>query len=428
MVVVGAGVAGLSCAYYLQRLGLEVVIVESNRVGSGASYANGGWLCPAQAGPLPEPGLTLYGMRSLFDRGSALYFDRRQLARLAPWLLRFWTYCNEADHARGTAAIARLGQPIFDLIEEMRDDGVEFELHKQGMVYAGESEAAVRTELAKLAPMRDYGFDLPDDVVCGDALRELEPALSSRVSAGFLVEQHWHVRSDTLTAGLAEVLRARGAEILEGAEVRDFVREGNRLTHVRTAGGDLEAGSVVLAAGSWTTPLARSIGIDLPMETGKGYSFWVEPTVMPRHAILLSDVHVGCTPFGDRMRIGGTMEFSGINTRLDRGRIDTIVAGARASFVPWARPEIESEWAGLRPITADGLPVIDRAGDLVNTYLATGYAMQGVTLAPSAGAALAELIATGKRPPVLEPFRLDRFPRVALSRALNGHALAGGRA
>ena len=120
-------------------------------MGSGASYANGGWLCPAQAGPLPEPGLTLYGMRSLFDRGSALYFDRRQLARLAPWLLRFWTYCNEADHARGTAAIARLGRPIFDLIEEMRDDGVEFELHKQGMVYAGESEAAVRTELAKLA-------------------------------------------------------------------------------------------------------------------------------------------------------------------------------------------------------------------------------------------------------------------------------------
>ena len=122
------------------------------------------------------------------------------------------------------------------------------------------------------------------------------------------------------------------------------------------------------------------------------------------------------------------MEFSGINTRLDRGRIDNVVAGARASFVPWARPEIESEWAGLRPITADGLPVIDRAGDLVNTYLATGYAMQGVTLAPSAGAALAELIVTGNRPPVLEPFRLDRFPRVALSRALNGHALAGGRA
>ena len=165
------------------------------------------------------------------------------------------------------------------------------------------------------------------------------------------------------------------------------------------------------------------------MEPGKGYSFYVRPSVMPRHAILLGDVHVGCTPYGDRIRIGGTMEFSGINSRLDQRRIDSIVTGARASFQPWQTPEIEAVWAGMRPIPADGLPILDRAGELANTYIATGHGMQGVTLSPPSGRLMAELIATGTRPAGLEPFRLDRFPRFALQRIAsraNGFGRGGG--
>ncbi len=425
VVVVGGGVAGLCCAYYLRKQGREVTIVESNRVGSGASFANGGWLCPAQAGPLPEPGLTLYGMRALFDRDSALYFKPSGIGRLAPWLLRFWTYCNEADHTAGTAAIARLGHDVFELVEAMRADGVEFELHKQGMLFAARETEVARAELHKLAPMRAHGYDLPDDVLVGAELHALEPALSPAIDAGFLVRQHWHVRSDSFTAGLAAVLRRDGVVIQEGAEVFELVRQGRRLTHVRTAAGDLAADAVVLAAGAWTTPLAHSIGVSLPMEPGKGYSFSVQPSVVPLHAILLADVHVGCTPFDDRMRIGGTMEFSGINNRLDRRRIETIVAGAKQAFVEWSSPEIADEWAGMRPIAADGLPILDRAGAIENTYIATGGGMQGVTLAPPSGQALAELITTGRRPALLEPFRLDRFQRLPLprgTRRTHGHA------
>ena len=337
VVVVGGGVAGLCCAYYLRRLQFDVTVVESNRIGSGASLGNGGWLCPAQAGPLPEPGLTLYGMRALFNRDSSLYFKRSELQRLAPWLLRFRTYCNPADHAAGTTAIAQLGYDVFDLIEEMRADGVEFELHKQGMVYAARSVADARNELQKLAPMRDY-YDLPDDVITGTELHELEPALADEVDAGFLIKQHWHVRPDTLTKGLADALRRDGVEIQEGAEVFELVRQGRRITHVRTAAGDLAADTVVLAAGSWTTPLAHTIGISLPMEPGKGYSFTVEPSVLPQHAVLLVDIHVGCTPYAGRIRIGGTMEFSGINNRLDRRRIESILTGAQRSFQPFASP------------------------------------------------------------------------------------------
>ena len=156
----------------------------------------------------------------------------------------------------------------------------------------------------------------------------------------------------------------------------------------------------------------QQLEVDLPVQAGKGYSFMVTPSVAPSHAILLADVHVGCTPFAEGMRIGGTLEFSGVNLHLDRHRIDQTIAGARASFQPWLSDEVESEWAGMRPIAPDGLPVLDLVAPFENLFVANGYSMQGMTLGPPAGEAMADYITTGRRPQVLEPFALDRFPRL----------------
>lgn len=412
MVVVGGGVAGLCGAYYLAKRGAAVTVVESNRVGSGASAGNGGWLCPAQAGPLPEPGLTVMGMRALLNRDSALYFKPSKLSEISPWLLRFWSYCNPRAYRHGLAAVARLGARVFELVDAMVADGVEFELHRQGMLLASRDPAGIRGELKKLQPMREFGYELPDEILLDDELHATEPALSEEMRAGFVVPQHWHVRPESFNRGVAAAARQLGVEIVEGAEVVDFLLDGDRVAGLRTAAGDHEADSVLVAAGSWTPRILTQLGIDCPIQAGKGYSFMVAPTVMPSHAILLADVHVGCTPFGEGMRIGGTLEFSGVNLHLDRHRIDQTIAGARASFRQWARPEVESEWAGMRPIAPDGLPVVDRAAPYANLFVATGYSMQGMTLGPPAGEAIAEFIVSGERPEVLRPFALDRFPRL----------------
>ena len=416
IVVVGGGVAGICCAYYLRRQGESVTILESNRVGSGASFANGGWLCPAQAGPLPEPGLGWYGVKSLSGRDATLYFKMAEWRRLAPWLVRFWTYCNPQDYLRGTQAIAQLGRDVFNLVEEMRNAGASFDVYKRGMVYATWAVKDAYSALRKLTPMRRFGYTIPDDIVAGDELHNLEPALSHKVEAGFLVDEHWYVKADEFTAGLADALRRDGVQILENTEATEFVRVGKKIAKVRTATGEIMADAIVLAAGSWTTALAGSIGIPLPMQAGKGYSFSVRPSVMPTHAILLADSHVGCTPFDGFLRIGGSMEFSGINSRVDQRRIQMIITRAQESFHPWASVDVTDRWAGMRPITADGLPVIDRASQFENVFLATGYAMQGVTLSPSAGRALAEFVTTGSRPEVLDAFRLDRFAHAPLLR------------
>ena len=417
VVVVGAGVAGLCCAYYLRKRDADVVVLDAEPVGSrvASSYGNGGWICPAQAGPLPEPGLTIYGLRALLARDSALYFSPGYLPRLAPWLARFWTYCNKRDYDAGTAALAALGRRAFELVDEMVADGMRFELYKLGMICATASEKDAQKVLESLQGMRKHGFSLPDQLLVGDDLHALEPSLSPRVQAGFHLAEQWHVRPTTMTLELARRLRELGVEIREGARVTGFASSNGTVRAAATAQGDVDADAFVLAAGSWTTPLARTLGVRIPMQPGKGYSFLIAPKTMPRHGILFADIHAGATPLGDRVRIGGTMEFSGYELTVDRRRVDNVFRLAK-DYIELERPEYEEPWAGLRPMTVDGLPILDWAQPYRNAYLATGYSMLGMTLAQPAGAAMAELITTGRRPPVLEPFRRDRFPRAIVRR------------
>jgi D-amino-acid dehydrogenase len=417
VVVIGGGIAGLCCAYYLRRRGVDVTIVERDRVGSrtASSWGNGGWIAPAQAGPLPEPGLTVYGLRALVRADSALYVRPSYLPRLAPWLLRFWTYCNERDHDRGTAALAALGRRSFELIDGLAGDGVRFDVWKLGMVCATGTADSARKVLRSLEGLRRQGFRLPDDVLGEEEIHELEPSLNARVRAGFHLAEQWNVKADTLVEGLGARLRELGVEILEERDVTGFNGTGTTVRAVRTTEGDVGGDHVVLAAGAWTTPLAGKLGVHVPMQPGKGYSFLLRPKLMPRHGILFADIHAGATPLGDRVRIGGTMEFSGYDLSIDERRIGNLFRHAR-DYVDLETPEYEEPWAGLRPTTVDGLPVLDRAGPFRNASIATGYSMLGMTLSAPAGDAMAEMIVSGRRPEVFEPFRLDRFPRWIIRR------------
>ena len=418
VVVVGGGISGLCCAYSLRKRDVEVTIVDGAHVGArtASSWGNGGWIAPAQAGPLPEPGLTIYGLRALMNADSALYFRPSYLPRLTPWLLRFWTYCNQLDYDRGTAALAALGKRSFELVDGMVDDGIQFDLWKLGMVCATGKTEAARKVLRSIEGMRQHGYELPDDVLSEDEIHALEPSLNDRVKAGFHLAGQWNVKADTLVTGLGAKLREMGVEIVEGAEVTGFDRVDTYVRAVRTGQGDIAGDHVVLAAGSWTAPLARKLGIKMPMEPGKGYSFLLKPKVMPRHGILFADIHAGVTPLGDRVRIGGTMEFSGYDLAIDPRRISNLFTLAR-DYVELEQPEYEEPWAGLRPMTVDGLPILDWAQPFRNAYIATGYSMLGMTVAPPAGEAMAEMVTTGARPALFEPFRIDRFPRAIARRA-----------
>lgn len=426
--VVGGGISGLCTAYYLRRAGAVVRVLEARRVGGGASWGNTGWVTPAQAGPLPEPGLVSYGVRSLLEPRAPLYFEPRQLVRMLPWLLTFARRCNEADHMRGRLALATLARPCFELLDAMAADGVDVKLDRVPLLVAGTNAREAQTFLDRLQPLSRLGFGVPSKVLEGDELRSLEPVLSEGVRAGFVIEQHRIVEPPGLLAALARRLAELDVEVSEGTEVHDVDVDGSRVVALRTSTGRYRCEQVVLAAGAWLGPLARTFGARLPVQGGKGYSFDIRPRLMPRHALLLLDPHVGCSPFGDRLRVAGTMEFSGLNGRLDRRRVQSIVQGATRLIDGWTDPEPESLWCGLRPIAPDGLPIIDRHPAIGNVFFAGAYSMLGMTLAAPAAEKLAQFVLTNRRPSELASFRATRFRRaVRISPASTGAGGSEGR-
>jgi D-amino-acid dehydrogenase len=409
VIVVGGGIAGLCAAYYLRQADAAVTILEARRVGSGASWGNAGWVTPAQAGPLPEPGQVAYGLRSLFDPQAPLYFEPRQLLRMLPWLVGFARRCNEADHANGRLALGTLASRCFELLDAMAADGVDVEPQRAPLLVAAKDPRLAETFLARLRPLSRLGWKVPAQVLRDGEIRSIEPALTSAVRAGFLIEQHRGVEPQRLLAGLARRLAELDVEIQEGTELRDVELEDGRLVALRTSAARYDCDQVVLAPGAWLEPLARLLEARLPVQAGKGYSFEVRPRRMPQYPLLLLDPHVGCSPFGDRLRIAGTMEFSGLNTRTDWRRVDSIASGARTMIEGWDSLDEDSVWCGLRPIAPDGLPVIDRHPRIGNVFFAGAYSMLGVTLAAPAAEKLAAFVLTGRRPPELEPFSAARF-------------------
>jgi D-amino-acid dehydrogenase len=188
------------------------------------------------------------------------------------------------------------------------------------------------------------------------------------------------------------------------------VGSGTAVRAVRTHTEEIRADAFVLAAGAWTRDLASRLRLAVPIVAGKGYSFFITPSIVPRRALYLLDLFAGATPFGERVRIGGVLEFSGLNLEIDKRRIQSMMRSAREALVEWARPDVENVWAGARPMTPDGLPIIDRS-PLSNVYISSGHSFQGVSLGPPTGKDLAELIVTGRRPESLDPFRFERFDR-----------------
>jgi len=392
VVIVGAGVIGLAAAYALRRRSHEVIVVDRDEPGIGCSRSNAGWICPSLSAPLPSPDLGLASLASTLHPNSPLHIDVRAMPQLAPWLWRFWRNCNARDFSRGVDALAALNAHTMQAFDAWAADGINFEMHRAGMLWAFRDPRHIERSARDVAALAALGYRAPAPMD-GRQLRALEPDLGEAVTGGFVVEGERHVRPESLIQGLVQRLPELGVELRSGVTVLGGPASSGILNGLNASNGDVRGDLFVLAAGAWSGRLAASLGTPLPVQAGKGYSITV-PAAMPslRRALYLPEAKVAVSPFDGALRIAGTMELSGLNTRLDHRRIHALQRSAERYFTAapdWSRGE---RWVGARPITPDGLPLIGRLPGFRNVFVATGHGMLGVTLAPATAEFLAELM------------------------------------
>jgi len=409
VVIVGAGVIGLSCAHTLRKAGADVVLLDKGEPGFGSSFGNAGWIVPSLAGPMPAPGLGLTSLTWLLKRDSPLHISPAALPKLAGFLWSFWRHCNTSDYLSGQKSVGELGRSTMSLFDELEREGTSFEMHRDGLIFVFLDPDTLHLVAEDLENMRPFGYEVPDPL-SGEDVRKLEPALCGDVAGGLLVKEERHVRPESLNQGLLDRVKELGAEVRTQNEVGDVVRENGRVSAVTTTEGPVEGDHFVIAAGAWTAPLGRAFGYSVPVEAGKGYSVTFERSAVQIHRPLyLGEVKVGVTPYDGGLRIAGTMELSGINERLDSRRVDAIRRNAEKYLPGVSQAGAGEEWVGMRPLTPDGLPLIGRVPGADNIYMATGHAMLGMTLAPATAAVIGELIMEGSSSLDITPFDPGRF-------------------
>lgn len=410
--VVGSGVVGLACAWELHRAGAEVTVLERGAVGGGASLGNTGWVVPSMTSPLPAPGMVREGVRQLLTRGDAFVLRPSLDPDFVRWLWRFWRSSTPTRFDAGIEALLALNRRTLELFDAYRAAGIDFEMVESGLLVLARTHAGLEHYRHVFDRLRALGYEGGEPVeLDGAALAELEPAIDrTSVVAGLHARVDRYVRPETLTRALAQRLREEGVEVVERFDVTGL-RPAGAGWAIATVTGERRADKVVVAAGLAAAALVRPLGIRLDMQPARGYSVTVPGVgTPPRHALYLAEAKIGLSPYADGVRVAGVFELGASRAIAPADAGERLLAAARPYLDGW-RPEATgplAAWAGLRPATADGLPLIGAIPGRDGLFVATGHGMLGVTLAPATAAALAPLVLEGRRDPVLAAFAPGR--------------------
>jgi D-amino-acid dehydrogenase len=406
--VVGGGVVGVACALELARRGASVVLLERDRIGSGCSFGNAGWLTPSLAVPLPAPGMVWKATKWLFDPDSPFYIQPRLDLALASWLLRFLAATSSARFERGARALVELCRYSVDRWEEIARSAPErFGFERAGLLAVYEHEPALAAARAGVEMMARLG--VRHELWSEERVRAEEPAVLGRQCGGYFFPDDAQCEPYPAVTALAAEARRAGARLVESAEVFDLELSSRGAT-LETTAGRFEAEDVVIATGPGTKRFGRLAGLRLPVLGAKGYTLVLpRGDAHPRRSLMLAERKIALNPHRDALRISGTLELVDEDYSITRRRVDAIVAAARGLVaLPDPLPPHEL-WRGLRPCTPDGLPLVGRAKGHAHLWLATGHQMTGLKTAPGTGRLLAELM-TGETPTFdPTPFRADRY-------------------
>jgi D-amino-acid dehydrogenase len=349
-------------------------------------------------------------LKTVFQSNSPLNVRPGVVLQNLGWFLGFARKCNHTDMlnaGRGIQALLQSSRRLFDELIEV--EGMNCEWERKGLLFVFQT-AKQFDHYAHTDELLKAHFSMGARRLDSAELQELEPALKPGQAGGYLYESDAHLRPDRLMSELKRVLLARGVELHEHCEALGFDKTGNKVSAVRTSTGEVRADQVVVATGAWTPKLNVELGCRVPIQPGKGYSLTMpRPKLCPTYPLIFEEHRVAVTPFRSGYRLGSTMEFAGYDDTLNRSRLGILTDAAKLYLKdPLAEP-VQEEWWGWRPMTFDGLPIIDRTPVAENVVVAAGHNMLGLSMATATGKVVAELLggATPHIDPV--PYSFKRF-------------------
>jgi D-amino-acid dehydrogenase len=397
IVIIGAGVIGLSSAYYCARRGHRVTVIDRNaEQRDGCSFGNAGMVVPSHFVPLAAPGMVALGLKWMWNPESPFYIKPRFDAELFGWAWKFWRAATPQHVERSAPLIRDLSFASRELFEELAAlPNNDFNLAKRGLVMLCKTQHVLDDEAKYAARANQLG--VPAEVLDAKALAKLDPDVTMDVAGGVYFPKDCHLSPNRFMAALKRQCDALGVQFHWNTNVTSIRREGDRIMSVN---GEPGADEFIVACGSWSPQLAQELGLQLPMQGGKGYSLTLtKPRQLPQLCSIATEARMAITPMNGSLRFGGTMEIAGLTEDINPVRVQGIIKSVPKYF-PTFTPEDFADvkpWCGLRPCSPDGMPYLGRTQRYSNLTLATGHAMMGLSLGPITGKLVSEVV-SGEKP------------------------------
>ncbi len=409
ILIIGAGVIGLSCAYELSKRGASVTLIDQRETGLGCSYGNAGWITPCFAHPLPMPGMFFKSIQWLLDPLSPLRIKPEPSILLARWLWRFMRSMNQKSARRSIGALIEISKYSLLEYEKLSQElDSSFGFDRKGLLMVGQTDDGIRGAITELKWASEFG--IKGHALKKEEVKALEPAIVGDIQGGVYFPDEAHCEPYAFVKALERATLQKGVRILSSTEVFDFQEEGNQIRSVRTTRGQFEAKQFVLATGAWSQAIVKGLKLNLPILGGKGYSLIFKPFhPAPSHPIMFVERKIAITPRQDSIRIAGTLELVNRDDSISPNRVDAIIRGAQRILNLPPNSEPMELWRGLRPCTPDGVPVIGFSKKHSNLFICAGHQMLGLQSAPGTGRLAADLL-MGEVPAFdPSPFSAHRF-------------------
>jgi D-amino-acid dehydrogenase len=408
--IIGSGVIGLTTAYYLQKEGHEVTIIDRGNGSNNCSFGNAGYISPSHFIPLASPGIVAQGLKWMLSSTSPFYIKPRLDASLLKWGWKFYKNVTDKkvqENAPHLNNILQLSRNLMIDLDKDLNHGFQLETKGCLMLYKSAETGHHEAELGKEA--KKYNINAP--VLSQKDIQAMEPEVEVDVLGGVYFPIDCHLHPVRMMETLLAQNKANGVKFLFDHEVEGFESSNGKVHAVITNKGKIDGDHLVIASGGWLELMANKLGISLLLQPGKGYSTtYKNRTKNLKHPAILVDDRVAMTPMGNELRVGGTMELSGINDKINMNRVRPIIQAANHYYknLHLDIPTENQVWTGLRPCSPDGLPYIGNSPHHNNVTVAGGHAMLGISLAAATGHLVKQIIQKEKSEIPMEKFRVVR--------------------